>query len=78
MLVEDHPDFRDLKETLQVAWVRHLEYRAKVHSRPRSEEQLRWSWLSKLAAAVLGFSSRASCAAPAKPGCPSVKEMKER
>jgi hypothetical protein len=40
------------EEALREARVRHLEHRAKAHRRPRSEDQLRWPWLSKLAAAV--------------------------
>ena len=40
------------EEALKEAQVRHLEHRAKAHSRPRSEEQGRWFWLGKLAAAV--------------------------
>ena len=44
------------EELLQEAQRRHLTHRAKAHRRPRSEEQQgRWSWLDKLAAAV-GFS----------------------
>jgi len=40
------------EEALQEARVRYLEHRAKAHRRPRSEEQVRRPWLSKLAAAV--------------------------
>jgi hypothetical protein len=40
------------EEALQETRVRHLENRAKANRRPRSEEQGRWLWLGKLAAAV--------------------------
>jgi hypothetical protein len=40
------------EDALQEAQSRHLEQRAKAHRRPRSEEQVRSPWLSKLAAAV--------------------------
>jgi len=40
------------EEALKEARVRHLEHRAKAHRRTRSEEQGRWLWLGKLAAAV--------------------------
>jgi hypothetical protein len=40
------------EDALKEAQWRHLEHRAKAHSRPRSEEQVRSPWLSKLAAAV--------------------------
>ena len=40
------------EDALKEARVRHLEYRAKAHRRPRSEEQGRFSWLGKLTAAV--------------------------
>ena len=44
------------EELLQEAQRRHLTHGAKALRRPRSEEQQgRWSWLDKLAAAV-GFS----------------------
>jgi hypothetical protein len=40
------------EEALQQARVRNLAQGQKAHRRPRSEEQMRWPWLSKLAAAV--------------------------
>jgi hypothetical protein len=40
------------EEALKEARVRHLEHRAKAPRRPRLEEQGRWLWLGKLAAAV--------------------------
>jgi hypothetical protein len=44
------------EEALQEAQRRHLGHLAKAHRRPRSEEQGRWSWLGKLAAAAVGLS----------------------
>ena len=40
------------EEALKAAQRRHFEHRANAHRRPRSEEQGRWPWLSKLTAAV--------------------------
>jgi hypothetical protein len=40
------------EEALKEARVRHLEYQAKAHRSPRSEEQGLRSWLGKLAAAA--------------------------
>jgi hypothetical protein len=40
------------EDVLQEAQRHHLEHRAKAHRRPRSEEQVRSPWLSKLAADV--------------------------
>ena len=44
------------EEALKEARARHLEHRTKAHRRPRSEEQGRWLWLVKLAAAGFGSS----------------------
>jgi hypothetical protein len=40
------------EEALKEARVHHLRHQAKANRRPRSEEQWRWLWLGKLAAAV--------------------------
>jgi hypothetical protein len=44
------------EDALQEARVRHLAHRTKAHRRPRSEDQVRWSLLGKLAAAAARLS----------------------
>jgi hypothetical protein len=44
------------EDALQEAQRRHLEHQAKAHGRTRPEEQGRWFWLGKLAAAAVRLS----------------------